>query len=257
MKWIFLILICFIFLVVLRRRQRSKAAQQASQSPLEPDVHELLLAHVPFYKKLGEEQQQQFRKRVQHFLAHVTITPVSTTLTELDKIYIGASAIIPIFHFSDWAYNNLNEILVYPDAFDHDFAVEGQHRNIGGMVGDGSMHRMMILSRSALRAGFALHPAGNTAIHEFVHLLDKADGATDGVPEYMIPKELVKPWIDLMYHNIQSIKEGRSDLNPYAATNQAEFLAVLSEYFFQKPGFLKEHHPQLYNILEQTYQSQE
>src|SRR5690606_14945004 len=125
-----------------------------------PDLHELRNGHIGFYKKLSTEEQGIFRQRVAHFLEQAKITPIGTTLTDLDKVYIGASAIIPIFHFRDWAYNNLNEILVYPDSFSSDFETEGNHRNIGGMVGNGAMHRMMILSLSALREGFERDTSG-------------------------------------------------------------------------------------------------
>jgi Mlc titration factor MtfA (ptsG expression regulator) len=92
-------------------------------------------------------------------------------------------------------------------------------------------------------------------VHEFVHLLDKADGATDGVPEYMLPHDLVKPWVQYMHAAIRAIKEHQSDINPYAATNDAEFFAVISEYFFQKPELLEEHHPELYAVLHKMYQT--
>ncbi|RYZ15431.1 MAG: peptidase, partial [Sphingobacteriales bacterium] len=62
-----------------------------------------------------------------------------------------------------------------------------------------------------------------------------------------------QPWIRQMHRTIREIRNDDSDLNPYAGTNDSEFFAVLSEYFFQKPGFLREHHPELYRILEETY----
>lgn len=240
--------------IVLLRRQKKKSAAPAAP-PIAPDsMHALLQAHVGFYQRLDGAAQASFRERAQHFLDTTRITPVSgVQLSDLDRLYVAASAIIPIFSFPDWAYNNLDEVLIYPGTFSKDFDIEEEERNVLGMVGDGAMHRMMILSQPALRAGFEHRGAGNTGIHEFVHLLDKADGATDGVPEYMIPQNLVSPWVRQMHRTIREIREGESDINPYAATNEAEFFAVLSEYFFQKPAFLKEHHPELFRILEATY----
>jgi len=214
----------------------------------------LLQEHVSFYQRLDAAQQSLFRKRVAHFLDTTTITPVGDVqLRELDRIYVGTSAIIPIFAFKDWTYNNLNEVLIYGEYFTKDFDREAQHKNVMGMVGDGAMHRMMILSLPALRAGFEQNGTGNTGIHEFVHLLDKADGATDGVPEYMLPKDLVAPWLRYAHEAISDIRNRRSEINPYGATNDAEFFAVVSEYFFQKPHLLEEHHPELFRILEEIY----
>lgn len=223
----------------------------------EKTMSELLQEHIAFYASLTSTKQEMFRNRVNHFLKTTTITPVGDVkITELDKLYVGASAIIPIFSFPDWNYNNLNEVLIYPEYFTKDFDAENEDKNVMGMVGDGAMHRMMILSLPALRAGFEQHKAGNTGIHEFVHLLDKADGATDGLPEYMIPKELINPWLKYAGQAIAEIKNNHSDINPYAATNPAEFFAVISEYFFQKPHLLQEHHPELFKVLEEIYHTE-
>jgi Mlc titration factor MtfA (ptsG expression regulator) len=89
----------------------------------------------------------------------------------------------------------------------------------------------------------------NTAIHEFVHLLDKTDGATDGVPEILLQHQYVLPWVEMIRRNIDSILKNKSDINPYAATNQAEFFAVVSEYFFERPDLLQSKHPDLYTML--------
>lgn len=250
-----IILVCLIVALIFSYFRKSKKSKAAAAPALAPgSMHDLLEEHVAFYQRLNTADQEIFRSRVQHFLDTTAITPVGeVVLTDLDRLYVASSAIIPIFSFSDWAYNNLDEVLIYPGTFTQEFNVEDEERNVLGMVGDGAMHRMMILSQPALRAGFERNGAGNTAIHEFVHLLDKADGATDGVPEYMIPKDLISPWIRQMHKAISEIREGDSDINPYAATNEAEFFAVLSEYFFQKPHFLKEHHPELYEILDRTY----
>lgn len=251
MKILVLVVIIAIIVAYFRKQKKPKAVAPE----IAPDnMHELLSKHVTFYERLNEPEQALFRSRVIHFLSTTKITPVDQVqITELDRLYVGSSAIIPIFSFSDWAYNNLDEVLIYPGTFTKDFDTQHEDRNVLGMVGDGAMHRMMILSLPALRAGFEHNGAGNTAIHEFVHLLDKADGATDGIPEYMLPANLVAPWIKYMHQSIREIREHHSDINPYAATNDAEFFAVISEYFFQKPQLLKEHHPELFHILEATY----
>jgi len=104
------------------------------------------------------------------------------------------------------------------------------------MVGTGYMEGKMILSRQALRQGFQNETdRRNTAIHEFVHLIDKADGTIDGVPELLLDKQYVLPWFDMVEKKIEEIQAGKSDINPYGATNRAEFFAVLGEYFFESP----------------------
>lgn len=255
MKPILLMLFLLVLILFVRKRKKKEAALSARQIPAD-DMNKELSEHVSFYQRLNQADKTAFRLRVQHFLDTTAITAVGGfKLTPLDKLYVASSAIIPIFHFKDWAYNNLDEVLIYPDTFTKDYDIKDAGRNVLGMVGDGAMHRMMILSLPALRAGFEAERAGNTGIHEFVHLLDKADGATDGIPQYLIPEDLIKPWSKYMHEAIHDIRNNDSDINPYAGTNEAEFFAVISEYFFQKPSFLENHHPELYSILVKVYGS--
>ena len=94
-------------------------------------------------------------------------------------------------------------------------------------------------------------------IHEFTHLIDKADGATDGVPEYLLDKQNIIPWLDMIHKTIAEMKRtGQSDINLYGASNQAEFFAVVSEYFFEKPQELEQNHPELYALLHQMFHSE-
>jgi len=113
---------------------------------------------------------------------------------------------------------------------------------------------VMILSQFELRQAFTNKTGkDNTAIHEFVHLLDKSDGEIDGLPESLLDKKYIKPWLLLIQGKIREILDNESDIDPYATTNQAEFFAVVSEYFFERPDLLKEKHPQLYRLLTKIF----
>lgn len=214
----------------------------------------LLDAHVLFYNKLEPADKKLFEARIADFLQRVRITPVHTTLTQLDKLYVAAGAIIPIFRFSNsnWHYPNLVEVLVYEDHFNHDFKSSGSEgRNIMGMVGTGYMEGKMLLSKPALEAGFSNQTdKNNTVIHEFVHLIDKLDGDTDGVPQLLLEKQYVLPWLDLIQREMKKMDDGKSDINPYGLTNQSEFFAVVAEYFFERPDLMEEKHPELYKLLQ-------
>ncbi len=242
-----------IFLTYLswRKRKKKLAAYQL------PQVTKFLLYnYVPFYRNLPRGDKERFEERMRDFLARTKVTGVDgVTVFDIDLVFIAASAIIPLFGYDTWRYNNLDEILLYPDTFSRQYDVDGPGRNVLGMVGDGVLHRHMILSQPALRAGF-LYPDNthNTAIHEFVHLIDKADGIIDGVPRYLIDKEHAQPWKDYMQMYIQAIKQGYTDINPYGATNEGEFFAVISEYYFKQPELLSHQYPELYAMLRKMYE---
>ena len=243
-----------IFLLALYFILRKK---KPAIDPLTETDKQILNDYVGYYHHLDSTDKLRFEQKVAEFFSAVKIEGVGVEITTLDELLIASSAVIPIFGFSDWQYKNLTSVLLYPDTFDKDFQFEGGERNIMGMVGSGYMNGQMILSRSALRHGFS-KSAGkeNTAIHEFVHLLDKSDGATDGVPENLISHEYTLPWIKMMHEEIERIEENKSDINPYAITNQAEFFAVVSEYFFEKPELLKDKHPDLYQQLSRIFAQQ-
>lgn len=214
----------------------------------------ILNENIPFYRSLSSNEKKKFEFKIQEFLLNCTITAVRTEITDFDKILVASSAIIPIFGFKDWKYFNLKEVLIYPTIFNTNFETEGADRRVLGMVGSGYMDGIMILSQQALKNGFQNESDKlNTAIHEFVHLIDKRDGAIDGIPSALLDKQYIIPWIDFMDKKLDEIYEGDSDINPYGGTNRAEFFSVTSEYFFERPKLLKKKHPDLYTLLEKIF----
>ena len=218
----------------------------------------ILQEKVTFYNQLPQEVQETFVDRLLKFLSKVKITGVKCTVEDEDRVFVAASAIIPIVGFPGWEYTNLNEVLLYAGSFNQDFERhETAEKPVLGMVGDGPMQHVMILSQQALRAGFTNSTdKQNTGIHEFIHLLDKTDGEIDGVPESLLPYKHVLPWLKHMQESIRDILANRSDINPYGATNEAEFFAVAAEYFFERPDQLQTKHPELYALLERIFRQQ-
>jgi hypothetical protein len=138
--------------------------------------------------------------------------------------------------------------------FNTKLQTSGEGRNILGLVGNGYLEGKMILSKKALRRGFENETdKKNTAIHEFVHLIDKSDGSIDGIPSLLLEKQYTIPWIRLIKHKMDEIYDNKSDINPYGGTNKAEFFSVVSEYFFERPQLLEQNHPQLYRMLEKIF----
>lgn len=248
------LLVVSVFIPLLRLRKREK---QLKNTPLSDAYKALLNKYVGYYQDLDAIGKARFEALVNEFLQYVHIEGVGTAIADLDRVMIASSAVIPIFGFPDWKYNNLTNVILYPDTFDHNFQFEGDERNILGVVGSGYMNGQMLLSRAALTKGFSgSSGTEHTAIHEFVHLLDMSDGATDGMPEILMRHEYAIPWLKMIHEEMRRIEAGQSDINPYALTNEAEFLAVAAEYFFQKPEQLKQHHPELYLQLSQIFGQQ-
>lgn len=253
MHFIFIILLIAIVVFLLYGIKAKKAVPVN----LPENFKNLLEQNVAFYRRLDDESKTRFEHKVASFLSTITIEGIHTTVEDLDKILIGASAIIPIFAFNGWQYPNLTNVLLYPEQFNEDFDMKDGNRPVMGMVGSGSMNHKMILSKPALREGFKNETdKHNTAIHEFVHLLDGLDGSTDGIPAALLQKQYSIPWLNLVHENMKAIVSKKSDINPYGATNKTEFFAVAAEYFFERPDLLKTKHPDLYNIMEEIFNPQ-
>ncbi|MEO7529848.1 MAG: M90 family metallopeptidase [Sediminibacterium sp.] len=221
---------------------------------LPTDYKAMLSSHVVFYNKLDEMGKTRFEGKIKELLGYIHIHGVKTEVTDLDRLLIAASGVIPIFGFPEWKYYNLRDILLYPGAFNEiDFSTK-EDSDILGMVGNGAMQRMMILSKPALHQGFD-NSLGkeNTGIHEFVHLLDKEDGDVDGVPEALLEKKYTLPWLNLIAEEITAIKQGNSDINSYGVKNKAEFFAVAAEYFFEQPVLFQKHHAALYELMTKVF----
>jgi len=245
-----LVLIIVIILFVFRIRRTREIIH------LPDNYKEILNDYVKFYRQLDEEGKRRFEERVEHFLSTVAITGVNAEVEDLDRIFIGAGAIIPVFSFPDWQYINLHEVLVYPWAFNEDFDQAGNNRHISGMVGSGPMQNVMVITKWQLRQGFInSEDQRNTAIHEFVHLIDKMDGTMDGIPEIILERKYVNRWTELMNETIQQMRMRGSDIDIYGATNSIEFFAVISEYFFERPDLLKTNHPALFEMLERIFRT--
>ena len=247
------ITLIFIAAIIYSVRFLSAKKKGTVQQPViatEKDVSGIL-----FYQKLGVTEKDLFLKEVNIFLQKVIITAVNTTITDADKILVAASAVIPMFSFEGWEYPHLDEVLLYNDHFNMGFETEGnKDRNIMGLVGTGVYKNKMLLSKPALVEGFSNKTdKKNTAIHEFAHLVDGADGDIDGVPEILMDKKYVLPWMNLIHTEMEKMKGKRSDMNPYGYTNKSEFFAVAAEYFFERPDLFKTKYPEMYKAMQDIF----
>lgn len=255
-KLFIVILVPAVIYLVYYLLNKTEKNSKAIRRVLSKEGKDILLKEVQYYRNLKEADKIEFEKRCLHFLDHVSVEGIGVEVSLKDYMLVAASAIIPVFAFKNWKYTNLTTVLLYPNTFNQDYQFEGsQGRNILGMVGEGSMNGQMILSKEALEAGFSNTKDGqNTAIHEFVHLLDKTDGEVDGLPQFLIDHTYSLAWLEMIRKEILKIQEGKSDINPYGITDRAEFFAVASEYFFENPERLKNHHPELYKALSMAFQ---
>ena len=251
MLYIIIFIVLLIFGVYVFYKLYSKKVEQ-----FPVDWHDILLKEVAYYKKLIPNEQKRFQNRMMQFLSEVYIDSVDFEIEDLDKILIASSVVIPVFAFKEWHYPTVSGIIVYPDNFNEDFEFsdKSKSKKIAGVVGTGRLEKKMILSRKALYHGFKnSNDKRNTAIHEFVHLIDNMDDTIDGIPEILMQNAYTIPWLKLVHDEMEAINNDTSDIRAYGGTKQAEFFAVASEYFFENPKLMKRKHPELYEMMAASF----
>ncbi len=243
------------YLTADARRRRAALA-----TPFPTAWRTLLLEHVAFYHGLDPAGQTRFEQAMQLFLARTRLTGIQTEVDDLTRVLTAAAAVIPVFGFPGWEYTTLHEVLLVPDAWplETHSTRPGQQRQAPQGALLGSVQRFqtsqyMRLSRAALVQGFAdAEDKHNVGVHEFAHLVDEADGQIDGVPGAGLPPALRPAWLAMMQRELAAIRAGHSDIDPYGGTSEAEFFAVVNEYFFERPEQLRERHPALFDLLAQA-----
>ena len=221
----------------------------------QPQWTQFLADSVAFYRILNDSDRVTFEQRALLFLQTTNVEAGQFEVTDEDCLLVAASAIIPVWGFPDWHYFNLKTVHLLPAAFNDQFQCGQSDSDITGMVGTGLMAGKMALSKPALYHGFRnSKDKHNVGIHEFVHLVDMADGECDGYPERLKEHAYSIPWFELVAQKIQAIEDKKSNIRDYGATNRAEFFAVASEYFFERPKMLKSKHPALFESLSEFYQ---
>lgn len=256
-----IIIVVVILLVIFAFRRVSGNKRKLQQEKVAlpfPDLWRDMLIHkVLFYQRLNKQDKGLFEKRIQVFMATKNIEGIDVEIDDSIRLMVASSAIIPTFAFPNYTYPHVHSILIYPNSFDEEFQTqrfEGHKEQILGMVGNRFMDGTVILSKPDLIIAFDGMPhKENVGIHEFVHLLDKEDGVIDGIPELLMQHRYVGPWLHEIKKETMRIEAGHSDINPYALTNNAEFLAVVSEYFFENPDKFKRRHPELYHFLSLAF----
>lgn len=229
-----------------------------------PDEWLLIIQrNVPYYHCLSASEQIELQKLIQVFLHEKQFEGCGgLEITDEIRVTIAAQACILLLGRKTEFYPTLRAILVYPTSYiapitrvDADFLVT---EGIEARFGESWSHGYVILSwDDVLRGASDIHDGHNLVFHEFAHQLDEESGAADGAP--LLPKHsMYIAWARVLgseYEQLvrNTVQNRPTILNKYGATSPAEFFAVATEFFFEKPIELKKHHPHLYDQLRLFY----
>jgi Mlc titration factor MtfA (ptsG expression regulator) len=219
--------------------------------PFPPEWLGYLERRVPFLGELAPRPRQRLLDLLKVFAWEKEfIGAGGFSITDEVRAVVSATAVRLVLYLDLSYYDRLREVIVYPEAF-------RIPDRTGVMLGEAKHWGSVILSWQAVLAGLGEpHDGHSTALHEFAHVLDREDGAFDGTPQLRRYSHY-RAWASVMGEHFLKLREGRplerQVLDDYGGVNEAEFFAVATESFFEKPREMREKTPDLYEELRRFY----
>jgi Mlc titration factor MtfA (ptsG expression regulator) len=249
-----------------KKQQREK--MKAALFPA--DWRRTLEERFPLYARLPEADRQELQGHIQVFLAEKSFEGCGgLELTDEMKVCIAAQACLLLLHRDTDYYSGLRSILVYPGTY---FVKTTRHVAAGvaeerhdRRLGEAWPSGAVVLAWDAVHCGTANPDDGhNVVFHEFAHQLDFEDGLADGAPllatedPWYRRRNRYKTWARVLNGEFEKLRADvvagkHSALDVYGATNPAEFFAVATEAFFERPRQMREKLPDLYVELKRYY----
>ena len=236
-----------------KRRRRRNLRGQPNPTAWRPT----LTRNLPVFRSLSPADQAELLGHVRVFLAEKRFEGCGgLELNDEIRLTIAAQACLLLLHRETDYYPQLSTILVYPSTYlaHGEWHLEGPIWEEGGEYRLGHTARWLgtiVLAWDAAKRG-ALHPADgqNVVLHDFAHQLDFEDYSTDGAPALATRAEYLA-WARVMSSEFEALRAADEAgaptvLDTYGATNPAEFFAVATEAFFERPALLRARHPELY-----------
>ena len=220
---------------------------------------ETLQQRLPIYRFLSESDRRELRSYIRWFVASKEFEGCDgLVISDEIRVLVAAQACLLLLHRETPCYERLRLIRIYPGSF-------LDRNSADTIIGESWQHGVVLLAWDSVRGGTTNPFDGqNVVLHEFAHQLDQEDGKADGTPLLgvgMATSEqagVYASWARMLskeYEELRrSIEErGKAVMDSYGGCDQAEFFAVATECFFEKPKQLCKRHPDLYGALRQFY----
>ncbi|MFY8326346.1 M90 family metallopeptidase [Pseudoalteromonas sp. ZZD1] len=224
----------------------------------------LLLRYMPIYQKMTDADRAKLERHIVWFLNEKRFIGCDgLELSEPMKLIVAADACVLVLNKPWPLYKNVKEILLYPSAY---YAPQTSRDNAGLVSYHNTVRQgeswpggTLVLSWRDVLEGNRLPSDGhNLVFHEFAHQLDQETGKTTGTPilsktgDYQEwARVFSRAYNQLKMHVAYSMPHV---IHSYGATNEAEFFAVITETFLEKPSELRHYDPEIYTMLVNYYQ---
>ena len=243
----------------IKQWRRAGSAEAAFPEAWLGVLHE----RVPYYRLLSQAEQAELRELIQRFVSEKTFEGCAgLEITDEVRVTIAAQACILLLNREHDCYTGLQSVLVYPSSYvaPSKFTDEAGvvHEDDESRLGEAWMRGAIVLSwDDVLRDAADFQDGHNVTLHEFAHQLDQEDGAFDGAP-VLAKRSHYRSWARILMKEYRALGDaadrGEATLiDQYGATDPAEFFAVVTEAFFERPKALRQEHPELYAELQKFF----
>ena len=237
-----------------------------TQNPFPPEWEEIIRSNVSYDALLNEDERRRLRDMVRIFISEKNWEGCGgLELTDEIRVTISAMACILILNVKHNFYKNVETVIVYPTEVIPPqrrpgfFEVPLEPLDVPAPLSGEAFHQgPLILAWDTVLEAVDYPDSGyNVVYHEFAHKLDMQDGIADGTPP-LAGRNKYRDWVKTFSGEylklLDDIKKGRQTfLDPYGATDEAEFFAVATEHFFCQPVGMKNVMPELYRVLKDFY----
>jgi hypothetical protein len=244
----------------LRRRRRSRLRAR----PFPSDWRGYVDRNIPLFARLGATEQAEVLGHAHVLLAEKSFEGCGgLALTDEIRVTIAVQAARLLINRDDDYFPTVTSVLVYPAAVAHETT---EHLG-GGIVEEaeiaaaglatGHLGAIVLAWDSVTRGLSEPGDAHDVVLHEFAHELDYQDRTFDGTP-LLATRAAYSAWGRAMQAEFEAHQSAVADgaptaIDAYGAKNPAEFFAVLTEHFFERPVELRDRHPSLYQVLREFY----
>jgi hypothetical protein len=249
-----------IFLVFYPDIKKNARRKEIMKQKFPEKYVQILEKQLQFYNKLSEDMKDRLHKKIMVFLEEVRFEVCQgLELNDEIRLTIAGQASMLLINHKDSFFNLLQVVLVYPSAY------LARQANPDGTIEESSVRlgESWTTGTVVLAWDNVLHGIRNTndghdvVLHEFAHQLDQEDGSGNGAP-ILEGNSSYASWARVLgreykEHKKRSKKFKKTVMDRYGATNPAEFFAVATETFFEKPQQLKKKHPELFDELKKFY----
>lgn len=259
--WIFVVLVLLgMTIALVLPRYRLKTAINAH---FPEGWVAILERNIEVYRNLPVPLRMQLRNLIKQFLHQKHFTGAGgLEINDEIRVTIAAEACMLLLNRKTNVYPALRYIIVYPTAFVVDRPQGGADGIVSegrkGLLGESWSNGKVILAWDNVLHGSSNFVDGqNVVLHEFAHQLDSESGSTNGAP-ILAGKSCLRTWAATLSGEFVELQKDawkgkKSLIDHYGATNPAEFFAVTTETFFEKPASMAKHHAELFEVLKCYY----